>query len=293
MQPTQRFDEAITGDQPPPPVPGSTGALPPVGLPGSAPDASADPASPDAASAPEASANFTAAADPAAAAPSAASASPTRATRLKPGERRVHILQTLAAMLEAPKSEKITTAALAARLGVSEAALYRHFASKAQMFEGLIEFIEESVFGLINQIVAKEPNGVLQARAIALMLLGFASTNPGMTRVLTCEALIGEHERLTERVNRMMERVETSLKQCLRLALMDANANAHASANESSSGKDSPPASSVPLPAGYDPAVRASLLVSYIVGRWHRYARSGFGHAPNEQAEAHLLLILQ
>ncbi|NDY74917.1 nucleoid occlusion factor SlmA, partial [Desulfobacter hydrogenophilus] len=94
-----------------------------------------------------------------------------RAPRLKPGERRVHILQTLAAMLEAPKSEKITTAALAARLGVSEAALYRHFASKAQMFEGLIEFIEQTIFGLINQIADKESNGVLQARAIALMLL--------------------------------------------------------------------------------------------------------------------------
>ena len=124
-----------------------------------------------------------------------------RAARLKPGERRVHILQTLATMLEAPKNEKIPTAALAARLGVSEAALYRHFASKAQMFEALIEFIEQSIFGLINQIAAKEPNGVLQARTIALMLLNFSAKNPGMTRVLTCEALVGEHDRLTERVN--------------------------------------------------------------------------------------------
>ncbi len=151
-----------------------------------------------------------------------------RAPRLKPGERRVHILQTLAAMLEAPKSEKITTAALAARLGVSEAALYRHFASKAQMFEGLIEFIEQTIFGLINQIADKESNGVLQARAIALMLLNFPAKNPGMTRVLTCEALVGEHERLTERVNQMLERVEASLKQCLRLAQTEANASAGA-----------------------------------------------------------------
>src|SRR5262249_30527250 len=146
-----------------------------------------------------------------------------RATRLKPGERRVHILQTLAAMLEAPKNEKITTAALAARLGVSEAALYRHFASKAQMFEGLIEFIEQTLFGLINQIVTKEPNGVLQARAIALTLLNFSAKNPGMTRVLTCEALVGEHERLTERVNQILERIETSLKQCLRVGITEAN----------------------------------------------------------------------
>ena len=208
----------------------------------------------------------------------------TRATRLKPGERRVHILQTLATMLEAPKNEKITTAALAARLGVSEAALYRHFASKAQMFEALIEFIEQSIFGLINQIATKEPNGVLQARTIALMLLNFSAKNPGMTRVLTCEALVGEHERLTERVNQMLERVEASLKQCLRLALMDANVQSEAHAHN--------PAT-VPLPADYDPAVRANLLLSYIVGRWHRYVRSGFARNPAEHADAQLRLILQ
>lgn len=202
-----------------------------------------------------------------------------RATRLKPGERRVHILQTLAAMLEAPKNEKITTAALAARIGVSEAALYRHFASKAQMFEGLIEFIEQTLFGLINQIIAKEPNGVLQARAIALMLLNFSAKNPGMTRVLTCEALVGEHERLTERVNQLLERVEASLKQCLRLGLMDASS--HAEHNP------------IPLPADYDPVARASLLLSYIIGRWHRFVRSGFSRAPIEHADAQLRLILQ
>lgn len=202
-----------------------------------------------------------------------------RSTRLKPGERRVHILQTLAAMLEAPKNEKITTAALAARIGVSEAALYRHFASKAQMFEGLIEFIEQTLFGLINQIIAKEPNGVLQARAIALMLLNFSAKNPGMTRVLTCEALVGEHERLTERVNQLLERVEASLKQCLRLGLMDASSHAEHGA--------------IPLPADYDPVARASLLLSYIIGRWHRFVRSGFSRAPIEQADAQLRLILQ
>jgi TetR/AcrR family transcriptional regulator len=212
----------------------------------------------------------------------------SRAPRLKPGERRVHILQTLAAMLEAPKSEKITTAALAARLGVSEAALYRHFASKAQMFEGLIEFIEQTIFGLINQIADKESNGVLQARAIALMLLNFPAKNPGMTRVLTCEALVGEHERLTERVNQMLERVEASLKQCLRVAQLEANATG-AGENASPSTK----AHAVPLPAGYDPAIRASLLLSYIIGRWHRYVRSGFARPPAEHADAQLLLILQ
>jgi TetR/AcrR family transcriptional regulator len=252
-----------------------------------------------------------------------------RATRLKPGERRVHILQTLAAMLEAPKNEKITTAALAARLGVSEAALYRHFASKAQMFEGLIEFIEHTLFGLINQIVAKEPNGVLQARAIALTLLNFSAKNPGMTRVLTCEALVGEHERLTERVNQILERIETSLKQCLRVGLTEANAQQNGDSTlaaqavqtasavsvieeESVDGVDgeraaplepqaaapdtataAAPEITVPLPAGYDPAVRANLLLSYIIGRWHRYVRSGFARTPGEHADAQLLLILQ
>jgi TetR/AcrR family transcriptional regulator len=150
------------------------------------------------------------------------------------------------------------------------------------MFEGLIEFIEQTLFGLINQIADRESNGVLQARAIALMLLNFPAKNPGMTRVLTCEALVGEHERLTERVNQMLERVEASLKQCLRLALMEA----HAAAGEGAH-------AAVPLPAGYDPAIRASLLLSYIIGRWHRYVRSGFARPPAEHADAQLLLILQ
>ncbi|AOK60473.1 nucleoid occlusion factor SlmA [Burkholderia ubonensis] len=212
-------------------------------------------------------------------------ATPTRTrVRPKPGERRMHILQTLATMLEAPKREKITTAALAARLDVSEAALYRHFASKAQMFEGLIEFIETTFFGLINQIAAKEPDGVLQARAITLMLLNFAAKNPGMTRVLTGEALVGEHERLVERVDRMMERVEATIRQSLRVAVMEANARRDGGAHADGA---------VPLSADYDPAVRASLLVSYVIGRWHRFAKSGFAKAPGEQADAQLRLILQ
>jgi TetR/AcrR family transcriptional regulator len=229
--------------------------------------------------------------DEALAAASPAAPAATRAPRPKPGERRVHILQTLASMLEAPKSEKVTTAALAARLGVSEAALYRHFASKAQMFEGLIEFIEQTLFGLINQITGHESNGVLQARSIALMLLNFPAKNPGMTRVLTCEALVGEHERLTERVNQMLERVEASLKQCLRLAQTEALARADNDATAKADIQTAP--QSTALPAGYDPAIRASLLVSYVIGRWHRYVRSGFARPPAEHADEQLLLILQ
>ncbi|AJK48043.1 nucleoid occlusion factor SlmA [Burkholderia plantarii] len=222
-------------------------------------------------------------ADPASTSHPAASAAPRPRARPKPGERRVLILQTLATMLEAPKREKITTAALAARLEISEAALYRHFASKAQMFEGLIEFIETTIFGLVNQIVEKEPDGVLQARAIGLMLLNFAARNPGMTRVLTGEALVGEHERLIERIDRMLERVEASVRQCLRTAL---------AASAPPDAGVAPAAGARPLPHDYDPAMRANLLVTHVLGRWHRYARSGFGKSPVEHADVQLQLIL-
>jgi TetR/AcrR family transcriptional regulator len=147
----------------------------------------------------------------------AGSALPSR-KRPKPGERRIQILQTLAGMLEQPGAERITTAALAARLQVSEAALYRHFASKAQMFEGLIEFIETSIFTLVNQIVEREPSGALQARKIAAVVLQFGEKNPGMTRVMVGDALVLEHERLTARMNQFFDRVESQLRQSLRLA---------------------------------------------------------------------------
>ncbi|MFZ6845735.1 nucleoid occlusion factor SlmA [Undibacterium sp. RuTC16W] len=186
----------------------------------------------------------------------------------KPGERKLQILQTLAAMLENPKGEKITTAALAARLDVSEAALYRHFASKAQMFEGLIEFIEGSVFGLINQISQQQEDGILQAQAIALMLLNFAERNPGMTRVLIGDALVNEDERLQLRMNQFAERIELAFKQSLRLA------STQGSALES------------------EVIPRANLLVSFIMGRWHRYAKTGFKHLPGEQATVQLSVLL-
>ncbi|MFT0170892.1 nucleoid occlusion factor SlmA [Paraburkholderia mimosarum] len=208
-----------------------------------------------------------------------------RAPRPKPGERRIHILQTLATMLEAPRGERITTAALAARLGVSEAALYRHFASKAQMYEGLIDFIEQTLFGLINQIVEKEPSGVMQARAIALMLVNFSTRNAGMTRVLTCEALVGEHERLADRVNQMLDRVEASLRQCLRVEL------AQEAERKSVSGSDH--VNAKPAARGYDPTVRANLVVRYVIGCWHRYAQSGFTRSPSEHADEQIRILLQ
>src|SRR6267143_2919210 len=134
------------------------------------------------------------------------------------GERKLEILKALAQMLEAPKWEKITTAALAEELDVSEAALYRHFASKAQMFEGLIEFIEQTLVGLVNEITAEEENGLKQTQAILSSLLSFAEKNPGMTRVLLGDALVNEDERLQVRINQLHDRLEATLKQCLRVA---------------------------------------------------------------------------
>jgi TetR/AcrR family transcriptional regulator len=186
----------------------------------------------------------------------------------KPGQRKLQILQALAAMLEQPKGEKITTAALAARLSVSEAALYRHFASKAQMFEGLIDFIESSVFGVINQITDKEERGIDQAHAILQMLLSFAVNNPGMTRVLIGDALVGEDERLQARMNAFYDRVELACKGALRLA-----------ASQGHGLED-------------DVAARASLLVSYVTGRWHRYAKSGFRQHPADTTGVQLSLLL-
>lgn len=188
----------------------------------------------------------------------------------KPGERRVLILQALAAMLQHPKGEKITTAALAAQLQVSEAALYRHFASKAQMFEGLIEFIETSVFTLINQICAEQDSGLKQAHATSAMLLRFAEQNPGMTRVLIGDALVGEHERLQERMNQFFDRVELALKQSLRVALTQQA-----------------------FPQDFDAAARANLIMSFVTGKWQRFAKSGWKKLPTEGWELQGVVLLQ
>lgn len=186
--------------------------------------------------------------------------------RPKPGERRVQILQALATMLEQPGAERITTAALAARLDVSEAALYRHFASKAQMFEGLIEFIEQSVFTLINQITEREPAGQSQAGRIVGMLIQFAEKNPGMTRVMVGDALVFENDRLQQRMNQFFDKVESSLKQCLR--------------------------STDAATPTVDAQVRASVLTAFIVGRLQRFARSGFKRMPSEHLEQALARML-
>jgi TetR/AcrR family transcriptional regulator len=179
----------------------------------------------------------------------------------KPGERRLQILRVLAEMLEDPKGERITTAALAANLDVSEAALYRHFASKAQMFEGLIEFIESSLFGLVNKITAEETSGVKQLHGILSMLLGFAEKNPGMTRVLIGDALVNEDPRLQARINQLHDKLEATLKQSLRVAATQA-------------------AEGGGVPTEDDSVARANALLCYVVGRWHQYAKSGFKRLP-------------
>ncbi len=183
----------------------------------------------------------------------------------KPGERRLQILQTLAAMLQEPKPEKITTAALAARVGVSEAALYRHFSSKAQMYEGLIEFIEQTLLGLIARITADTPSPAAQIEAILGMLLNFAEKNPGMTRVLIGDALVHENERLQKRINQLHDRIEAQLRQCLRFC------------------GDRQSELSAPL---------ANLLQCVVVGRWHQFAKSGFTRPPGGDIDLLLSRLL-
>ena len=203
--------------------------------------------------------------------PAAADPATSARKRARPGERREQILQALAAMLEQPGGERITTAALAARLGVSEAALYRHFASKAQMFEALIDFIESSVFGLINQIGEREPPGAARAARIATLVLQFGERNPGMTRVMVGDALVGEHERLQARMNQLFDKLEAALRQSLR---------------------DGAPQDAEVLTPDLDAKVAAALLAAFIAGRLQRFARSGFRRSPSEQLPACLARIL-
>ena len=190
--------------------------------------------------------------------------------RMKPGQRREQILQTLAGMLEQPGTERITTALLASKLDVSEAALYRHFASKAQMFEGLIEFIESSVFTLINQIMERDADAVQKAARIVTLVLQFGEKNPGRTRVMVGDALVFENERLQQRMNQFFDRIESSLRQVLR-----DGAQAQQSATPT-----------------VDAQVRAALLVSFVQGRLQRHARSGFKRSALEHLEASLALML-
>ena len=175
----------------------------------------------------------------------------------KPGEKKLLILQTIAHLLESPSGEKITTALLAKKLSVSEAALYRHFASKAQMYDGLIEFIESSLFTVINQIGADEDNGLKQVELVMVTLLAFAQKNRGLTRVLIGDALVHEHPRLQARINQLLDRVEASLKQSLRIAATQGTHAEH-----------------------HDVAAHADVLICHALGRWHRFVKSGLKEDP-------------
>ena len=190
--------------------------------------------------------------------------------RPKPGERRIQILQTLASMLEQPGADRITTAALAAKLDVSEAALYRHFASKAQMFEGLIEFIEQTVFTLINQIHEREAASNVQVQKLLTVLLQFAEKNPGMARVMVGDALVFENERLLARMNQFFERFESQLRQALR-SMADAAGSATPTV---------------------DANAHASVLTAFVVGRLQRFARSGFKRSPTEHLDGALRMLV-
>ena len=200
--------------------------------------------------------------------PPADHGAPVGRKRPKPGERRIQILQALASMLERPGAERITTAALAARLEVSEAALYRHFASKAQMFEGLIEFIESSVLGLVNQIAERESSASARLAKTIAMFLQFAEKNPGMSRVMAGDALVFEHERLQERMNQLFDKLESHFKQHLR---------------------DLVAGSATPT---VDAQAQASVLAAFCIGRVQRYCRSGFKRSPTEHLEASLARLL-
>ena len=188
--------------------------------------------------------------------------------RPKPGERRIQILQALATMLEQPGAERVTTAALAAKLEVSEAALYRHFASKAQMFEGLIDFIETSVFGLLNQITDSPHSTSDKLRRMVTVLLQFAERNPGMVRVMVGDALVFENDRLQQRMNLFFDKVEASLRQVLR---------------EAAAGSSTPTV---------DAQVQASLVLSFVLGRLQRFARSGYKRSPMEYLDTSLAILL-
>ncbi len=175
----------------------------------------------------------------------------------QPGEKKLQILQTIAAMLENPAGEKITTAALAARLDVSEAALYRHFPSKARMFEGLIEFIESAIFSVVGQIAAEEEGGLHQAELMLAATLRFAGKNRGLARVMIGDALVHENPRLQSRINQLFDRLEASLKQALKIAIAQGA-----------------------LPASHDAATHADLLVCHLLGRLQRFVKSGFQNDP-------------
>ncbi|NQD36268.1 nucleoid occlusion factor SlmA [Permianibacter sp. IMCC34836] len=184
------------------------------------------------------------------------------------GSRKQQILETLARMLEQSPGERITTAQLAAALGVSEAALYRQFPSKARMFEGLLDFIEEVVFTRVRVILDEEPDAIARCGKIISLVLTFSARNPGMSRLLTGDALIGEDERLPARVSQLFDRLEMQLRQVLREGVLNANA-----------------------PLVVDVNAAANLMLAVLEGRVRQFVRSNFKQAPTAQWDAQWSLL--
>lgn len=184
------------------------------------------------------------------------------------GNRRQEILEALARELETHPGTRITTAGLARAVGVSEAALYRHFASKAKMFEGLIDFAEDTVFGLVNRVIEQEQDVVIRCEKIITVVLAFAERNPGISRVLTGDALVGENERLRKRVSRFFDRLQTQLKQVLREANLSGSTRA----------------------AGTIDAT-ANVLMTLVQGKMCEYIRSAFANKPTDHLNEQWAII--
>ncbi len=194
----------------------------------------------------------------------------TQESRTDKPSRRQQILEALAQELEKSPGQRITTAGLARAVGVSEAALYRHFPSKARMFEGLIDFIEDSVFGLVNRILQEESRMQVRCEKILLIILGFSARNAGISRLLAGDALVGETERLRQRMNQFYERLETQLKQVLREGEMNGELSAS-------------------IPVG----PMANMLMAQAEGQIHQFVRSGFKRSPVEMWDSQWPLLRQ
>ncbi|MDV6346398.1 nucleoid occlusion factor SlmA [Nitrosomonas sp. Is35] len=188
---------------------------------------------------------------------------------IKSSEREDRILQALAGMLEYPQRVKITTAALAKQSGISESAIYRCFSNKSHMFAALIEFIEKTLFVLINKILQEEQPNAKQIENLLLLLLGFSQKNPGMTRILIGDALVNENDHLQLRIHQLHDRLETTLKQALRFAVSEQR-----------------------LKADVDIAAQANLFMCFVIGRWYQFVNSGFRRDPLANWETQRLILL-
>ncbi|WP_293006002.1 nucleoid occlusion factor SlmA [Nitrosomonas sp.] len=189
----------------------------------------------------------------------------------KLSEKKDQILQALAEMLEHPQRLKITTAALAKKLGISQSSVYRCFPNKSQMFEALIEFIEKTLFVLINKILQEEHSATQKIENLLLLLLGFSRKNPGMTRILVNDVLINENEHLQLRVNQLHDRLEATLKQALRFAASEGQINRNVNVNVTA---------------------RANLLLCFVIGRWYQFVKSEFERDPLADWEVQRLTLL-